>query len=346
MAELLQKNDFNDDDLSLTQELDPLGILSSTRDVVEQGEYVWIASDRVEMLAHQWLPDETGQNSSTTPTWYGSYHFYDGTERTANWILALDAMNFCFWAEKDQPRWCIDYQGERLNGYLAEAASLKRAVEEGFPLWDAAYLSTISEKDLAHIFRGEQTIPLFEERLQNLREVGVVLLQQYNGQCSNVIEQASGSAVKLALLLAKDFPSFNDVALYRHRLVRFYKRAQICVADLYGSFAGKSWGAFTDMEQLTAFADYKLPQVLRHFGVLEYQPSLAQRIDAQELLEAGSEEEVELRAATIWACELLRRALARHGCTMTAAEIDMRLWLLGQNSSAMRPYHRTRTIYY
>ena len=346
MAELLQKNDFNDDDLSLAQEADLLGILSSTRDVVEQGEYVWIASDRVELLAHQWLSDETGQNASTTPTWYGSYHFYDGTERTANWVLALDAMNFCFWAEKDQPRWCIDYQGEKLNGYLAEAASLKRAVEEGFPLWNAAYLSTISEKDLAHIFRGEQTIPLFDERLHNLREVGVVLLQQYHGQCINVIEQAGGSAVKLTLLLAKDFPSFNDVTIYRHRLVRFYKRAQICVADLYGSFAGKSWGAFTDIEQLTAFADYKLPQVLRHFGVLEYLPSLAQRIDAQELLEAGSEEEVELRAATIWACELLRRALARHGCIMTAAEIDLRLWLLGQNSSAMRPYHRTRTIFY
>lgn len=346
MAELLQKNDFNDEDLSFAQAPDLLGVLSSTRDVVEQGEYVWVATDRAELLAHQWLQDETGQNASTAPTWYDHYHFYDGTERTANWVLALDAMNFCFWAEKDQPRWSIDYQDERLNGYLAEAAALKRAVEEDFPLWDAAYLSTISEKDLAHIFRGEQTIPLFEERLHNLREVGDVLLQQYNGQCINAIEQAGGSAVKLALLLAKDFPSFNDVALYRSHRVRFYKRAQICVADLHGSFAGKSWGALTDMEQLTAFADYKLPQVLRHFGVLEYLPALAQRIDAQELLEAGSEEEVELRAATIWACELLRRELARHGRIMTAAEIDLRLWLLGQNSSAMQPYHRTRTIYY
>ncbi|TME01327.1 MAG: hypothetical protein E6I80_22720 [Chloroflexi bacterium] len=323
MAELLQKNDFNDEDLSFAQAPDLLGVLCSTRDVVEQGEYVWVATDRTELLAHQWLQDETGQNASTAPTWYDNYHFYDGTERTANWVLALDAMNFCFWAEKDQPRWSIDYQGERLNGYLAEAAALKRAVEEDFPLWDAAYLSTISEKDLAHIFRGEQTIPLFEERLHNLREVGAVLLQQYNGQCINAIEQAGGSAVKLALLLAKDFPSFNDVALYRSHLVRFYKRAQICVADLH-----------------------ELPQVLRHFGVLEYLPSLAQRIDAQELLEAGSEEEVELRAATIWACELLRRELARHGRIMTAAEIDLRLWLLGQNSSAMQPYHRTRTIYY
>ncbi len=347
MAELLQKNDFDDEEPALSQEVDYLGVLSSTHDVVEQGEYVWINAERVEILAHRWLEHNKEQPISTT--WYDRYHFCDGTERTVNWILALDAVNFCFWAEKDQPRWSIEYQGERLNGYLAEAAALKRAVEEDIPLWDATYLSTISEKDVAHIFRGEHTIPLFEQRLQNLREVGHVLLQHYDGQFIHAIEQAKKNAVELTLLLAKDFPSFNDVALYRNRRVRFLKRAQICVADLYGSFGGKSWGALTTMDQLTIFADYKLPQVLRHYGILEYQPSLARRIDAQELLEAGSEEEVELRAATIWACELLRRELASHDHpmnTMTAAEIDLRLWLLGQHSTEMRPYHRTRTIYY
>ncbi|GAC1615531.1 MAG: hypothetical protein NVS4B7_08080 [Ktedonobacteraceae bacterium] len=75
-------------------------------------------------------------------------------------------------------------------------------------------------------------------------------------------------------------------------------------------------------------------------------PGLATRIDEQELLEAGSEEEVELRAATIWACELLRREMAKQGHILTAAEIDLQLWLMGQHSSEMRPYHRTRTIYY
>lgn len=344
MAELLQMNDFDDEELYFPAKVDHLGVLRSVQAVVEQGEHVWINAERVEMLAHQWLEHDKEQQVS--PTWYDRYHFCDGTERTVNWILALDAMNFCFWAEKGQPRWSIDYRGERLNGYLAEAAALKRAVEEDIPLWDAAYLSTISEKDVAQIFRGEHTIPLFEQRLQNLREVGHVLLKHYDGQFIHAIERAERNAVELTLLLAKDFSSFNDVVLYRNRLVRFLKRAQICVADLYGSFGGKGWGAFTAMDQLTIFADYKLPQVLRHYGVLEYQPSLARRIDAQELLEAGTEEEVELRAATVWAGELLRRELTHHDHPMTAAEIDLRLWLLGQHSAEMQPYHRTRTIYY
>jgi hypothetical protein len=344
MAEVLPINDSEDEDPYFLPNVDASGVLSSTREVVEQGEYVWINNDALELLAREWI--QQSRENTPPPTWYDQYHFYDGTERTANWILALDAMNFCFWAEKNQPRWSIAYQGETLNGYLAEAAALKRAVEEDIPLWEAQYLSNISCKELAHIFRGEQTIPLLEQRLDNLHEVGHVLLERYNGQFINAIEQAEHNAVQLVLLLAENFSSFNDVVFYRDRQVRFFKRAQICVADLHGSFGGKSWGAFSALDQLTAFADYKLPQVLRHFGVLEYHPSLAERIDNQELLESGSEEEVELRAATIWACELLRREMISQDRPVTAAEIDLRLWLTGQIQSNMRPYHRTRSMYY
>jgi Potential Queuosine, Q, salvage protein family len=342
--------DFDEDDAyPLNEAADTLGVLSSTRPVVEQGENVWINRERLEQFAGSWVQNRESNRELDAALWNEQYHFNDNTERTANWVLVLDALNFCFWADKGQPRWQIEYQGETLNGYWAEAASLKRAVEEGVPLWDAKYLSKMRSKDLAHIFRGIEgspPIPLFGQRLENAREVGRVLLERYEGQFARVIEQAGGSAPKLAALLAENFSSFNDVATYRGKEVRFYKRAQICVADLYGTFGGKSWGAFADMDQLTAFADYKLPQVLRHYGVLEYSPALAERIDNEELIPAGSEEEIELRAATIWASELLGREMARQRHPITSAEIDQRLWLLGQNVPDMRPYHRTRTIYY
>lgn len=340
--------------------VDHSGVLSSTRPVVEAGEWVWINRDRLDTVVDQLHAfshdkDTSQQTEPATPVWYERYHFFDGSERTLNWLLVLDALNFCFWAEKNQPRWGIAYNGEILNGYWAEAASLKRAVEEGFPLWDARYLSTMSSEDLAHIFRGipsengqdQAMIPLFEQRLTNAREVGNVLLERYNGQFAHVIEEAGGNAVKLALLLADAFPSFHDVASYHKREVRFLKRAQICAADLYGAFGGKQWGTLSDLDQLTAFADYKLPQILRHFGVLEYHPELAERVDRLELLQAGGEEEVEIRAATVWACELLRQDMASAGAkSITAAEIDQHLWLLSQNITSMRPYHRVRTMYY
>ncbi|HEY4035856.1 MAG TPA: queuosine salvage family protein [Ktedonobacteraceae bacterium] len=346
MIDFSSRGGNEEEELYTLPDQDPLGILSSTQAVVQQNEHVWINPEYVEQLSEQWLQEEAGHTDTYPPPWDDRHHFHDGTERTVNWLLVLDALNFCFWPEKGQPRWSIDYHGETLNGYWAEAAALKRAVEEGIPLWDAKYLSTIDSETVAHVFRGSGIIPLLEQRVSHAHEVGHVLLERYDGQFVHAIEQAECSAIKLVELLVRDFPSFRDVATYHTHTVKFLKRAQICVADLYSAFGGQQWGTFTDLEHLTIFADYKLPQVLRHYHVLEYDSTLAQRVDNQELLPAESEEEVEIRAATIWACELLRRKMQQHGYAMTATEIDLRLWLMGQETTEMRPYHRTHTIYY
>ncbi|HWK79226.1 MAG TPA: queuosine salvage family protein, partial [Thermomicrobiales bacterium] len=62
---------------------------------------------------------------------------------------------------------------------------------------------------------------------------------------------------------------------------------------------------------------------------------------------AGSAEEVEIRAATIQACEGIRLALAAQGRTVDAFEIDWLLWHAGQSlPPGTEPYHRTVTIFY
>jgi hypothetical protein len=101
------------------------------------------------------------------------------------------------------------------------------------------------------------------------------------------------------------------------------------------------------MDKLTAFADYKLPQVLRHLGILRYSPELADKIEQRILIEAGSREEVEIRANTIWAVELMRQELEKMGKGLRAFEIDWILWNLGQDEAFKeKPYHRTVTIFY
>ena len=69
-----------------------------------------------------------------------------------------------------------------------------------------------------------------------------------------LIEKADHSAGKLVNLLAKHFPSFRDETRFEGRKVRFLKRAQIFVADLWAAFNGTSYGAFDDIEHLTMFA--------------------------------------------------------------------------------------------
>lgn len=324
---------------------DRLGILTATVPVVRAASFVRLDGASLASLARRWVavpwPAEVGLDA---------LHFVDGTERTANWVLLLDALNFCFWGEPGQPRWRVEWRGQTFDGYAALAAALSRAVEEDHPLWDAAYLAKLTSHELGKILRpvaGSPQIPLFEARLAHAREVGEVLTARYEGQFARAYDAAGGSAVSLVLLLAREFSSFADISEWRGTRVPFLKRAQICVADLNAAFHGQRWGAFADLAALTAFADYKLPQFLRSQKVLVYAPELAAKIDAYQPIPAGSEEEIEIRAATIWAVELLRRALDQQGISRPASAIDYRLWAESQKHVAgERPYHRTRTINY
>lgn len=384
---------------------DRLGVLTTTLPVVLAAPQVRLDAARVATVAEVWAAEPWPANG-----WDTSIHFFDGTERTLNWMALLDALNFCFWGEAPKPRaierqganplpppaapvnpprWRVQWRAKWYNGYNALAVALRRAVEAGHPLWDAGALARMDAETLGAILRPDADdagvaipIPLFAARLANTRELGRVLLDRYDGQFANVIMAANHDAVDLALRIAADFPSFNDIAppnlmpgsRLPHSLssfpaaqpvppgplpsgdeeglgvgppIRFLKRAQILVSDIASAFGGRGWGRFANLGDLTAFADYKVPQLLRRLGILAYADDLAERIDRLEPIPPGSPDEVAIRAATVWGVEWLRRALAERGMQVTASAIDYRLWLAGQLAHQQdRPYHRTRTIFY
>lgn len=63
----------------------------------------------------------------------------------------------------------------------------------------------------------------------------------------------------------------------------FYKRAQIFVADVHLCFQGQGLGAFSDIAQLTCFADYRLPQLMMHLDILRYDEPLRERVLNKEV---------------------------------------------------------------
>ena len=318
---------------------DPLDVLKTTAYVVEHARSVTINPDAIERAA-----DALAQKQVEPPAWNYEYHFYDGTPRTVNYLFLLDTLNFCFWG---QPRWNIEYDGKMLDGYWALAAALKRAIEKKPETADAAFLAHISPQQLEGILQGAGSIPLFTERWRNVRELGTTLQNLWEGKAARLVECANHDAARLAQMVAENFSSFNDITVYDNQEVRFFKRAQIVVTDLWGAFRGKYWGEFENINVLTAFADYKLPQILRAWGVLNYAPALAQKVDDEVQLEAGSAEEIEIRAATLWAVEFLREALAARGRNLWSIQVDWILWEASQGKfPGMKPYHRTRTVYY
>jgi len=317
-------------------------VIDTARKVAELSSHVCINKEALVSFSRRLLEDRT-----EVPDWNRRYHF-DGRGRDrVFYLLVLDSLNFCFWPAPGKGKWEIDCKSEKLSGYYALATALKKALESGIPFTRADYLAELSLGKLKQILGGRGELQLLQDRVKILNELGQLLLEDYGGEVTRLVESAGMSAVKLVRLLVEKLSSFQDVAQYLGHTVFFYKRAQIFAADLHGAFNGREWGSFNDIDSLTAFADYKLPQVLRHVGILRYAQALAQKVDQRMLLTPGSPDEVEIRANTIWAVELMRQELEQTGARLRAFEIDWILWNMGQDLAFMaRPYHRTVSIYY
>lgn len=66
--------------------------------------------------------------------------------------------------------------------------------------------------------------------------------------------------------------------MFQGKRISFYKRAQILVADFWGVMEARGEGDMINMEWLTMFADYRVPQVLVYFGALRYSEALMQAL--------------------------------------------------------------------
>lgn len=275
--------------------------------------------------------------------WEGRYHFRGEDELTLRYLLVLDALNFCFWPRSPGTgeKWAVQGPGgERLTGYFALAWALRRAAEENRAFFDAHALASADQEGVRAVL-GE--IPLLPWRVRAVREVGDALKRW--GSAQAFFASSRGSCGRLVELVTSYFPLFRDAARYRNREILFHKRAQILCADLWGTFGGKGLGVLHDLDWLTAFADYKLPQLLWGCGALVLHPALAHRLRRGEPLPAGSEAEVELRAATVVAVDALVVALRALGREVRAFEADWILWNLAQGPLSV-PHPRVRTPFY
>jgi len=211
-----------------------------------------------------------------------------------------------------------------------------RTVEAGLRAhgpWTAEQLAGIDREEIAAALGQDsehELMGLFETALRELGErVGGPFLP---------FVRAHGSAEPLAEHLAA-WPTWADVSPYDGDAVPFFKRAQIAAADL--ALAGLIDGR--DLYRLTIFADNLVPHVLRLDGVLAFDDDLVARIEAEELIEHDSPEEVEIRACALHAVE---RLVAAHGAT-TAAAVDNVLWHRGAAARyKARPRHRARSTAY
>ncbi|KAL8476956.1 hypothetical protein ACS0TY_029306 [Phlomoides rotata] len=226
------------------------------------------------------------------------------------------------------------------------AAGLKEVLLNDKSAFDADRLQKYTGPELRKMLKWPRPLPLEDERVRLLHEVGFELERSFDGKASRLVESCEKSAAKLVDLITSHFPGFRDHTVYKGHQVFLYKRAQIFASDVWGAFKGQGYGELNDIESVTMFADYIVPAVLQQLGVLKYSPSLSRAIESNAEISSGSEEEVELRACTVHAVEELRDFINnRYGKQVLSVELDLWLWAFGVRCHSLK-HHRTLSIYY
>ncbi len=294
-------------------------VIESVQRVVEQAAHVRINRKRLGELAKN-FKNEGKHWMQECPVDLSSL---SKREKVA-FLVVFNAISFSYWGE---PKWKVEHERKPLErGTWSMIAALKRANDAGVPILNPKYLASLTRGELAYVLRGIDAvqIPMLEERLRILKEIGTVTCGVYDADFTSVFLRKSniGTLDALYLLdrLVEDFPSFNDSTEYNGEVVYFYKRAQLLVSDI-AQMVGLP---ISNTEQLTACADYILPMVLRYYGILEYSSTLAQKVDGRIPLVLGGTEESEIRASTIMAVRELSLGLG-----IAQMQMNDYLWSLG-----------------
>jgi hypothetical protein len=338
--------------------------------------------------------------------WHYSGEGFQGTEakkkeRVALYLLALDAINFCFWPlpESDSKNTnakdaasTAPYNNPNSNNLLEYehlAISMKKMAESDHGRGDGdeyvfspQNLASMTTEKMTSLFCScldplKYPLPNIQKRAQLWNEVGESLLADFHGSASALLDASKKDASKLVELVAMSFPGFRDEVFIpapsslssspklqeqNPRRIVFLKRAQIFVGDINAALGLDLKG----MDRLTTFADYRVPQILRHWGVLEYSPCLASRVNEKIELERGSYDEISIRASTVLAVEELVGVLNQNQTTdendqidgskgtnttdtFTDVTVDWYLWQVGERMhqhGIMKPFHKVRTHFY
>ncbi|KAJ2722816.1 hypothetical protein GGI07_003071 [Coemansia sp. Benny D115] len=339
-------------------------VVDSAKYINQHSQDVTVPMAGIEQAARQ-IQQRMSKQGYSTATW--KTHPLNpsiANEQALEWIFLVDTLNFSFWTSQPlDKQYSVTFNGTTYRGYWTLCAAINRALNDGLDITDARVYAKITLQELESVFRTDdprvqEPIPMLKERMLALHEVGQVLVDRFDGRFANLLAQCQGSAQKLVQTVIDCFPCFRDEHQYKDQKVCFYKRAQILVADIWACFEGQGPGQFHDIDQVTMFADYRVPQALYHFGVLSYSPKLLKFLEnaqkhpqnTSSLLPSGHPWEIEIRGNSIWAVECIRNHIRETaGTSVNAILIDFYMWdYAKEHSEEMQdiPIHLTRSVFY
>ena len=249
-----------------------------------------------------------------------------------NFLFVYHAIgDYCFWGD---PKWEIQTDLGTMDGSYAIMYLILNRFKSNNNF-------EMSPDEFKELLKGNVTIPLFEDRYSNLVEMNNLLKR--NGKSFYELIKDLNVDSQLFEFIVSNLNYFKDVSMYDGKEVLFYKRAQLLTSDIL-HVREKKEKAAVDYSHLIGCADYKIPQVMRCYGMLEFSDSLSNKVDNKVEIEDGSIEEIEIRANTLKVIDYIYKKLDKNYSRM---DINDFIWLLGQDKSKMtKSYHRTLTKHY
>ena len=271
--------------------------------------------------------------SSNVTYWLDSnpYNIMDmDVESIINFLLIYHTIgDYCFWGD---PKWTINTDKGNLDGSFAIMYIIVNRYIQN-PNFN------MSLDEFKELLKGNGILPLLEDRYNNLVEMNNYL---GNNSFYNIIKDMT-TDIELLEHIISNLKYFEDISDYNGNKILFYKRAQLLTSDILHVRELKE-KIKVDYTDLIGCADYKIPQVMRCYGMLEFSEYLSHKVDNMIPLDENSSEEVEIRANTLQVINYIYEKLNKKYPRM---DINDFIWLLGQDKSKMiKPYHRTLTKHY
>ena len=301
---------------------------------------VRINDEKLTGYARQWSGEDL-----RIPEWREPVFPEDG-ETYAQFIGVANAINFCFRDPVTKRLYETEYRGERWRGAFGMLAALKRAHETGVGVLDPRRLARADSDYVKRIFGTDPPIPLMRERVLCLQSAGRALCARANGSYMELFRaghfRAFNDGNGIIERLCEWDPRYRDVSVYRStkQCLAFNKRANLLLMMYQGRAlaSGGKLPLIVDIDDLTPPADYHVPRVLRHLGILEYSTELSRAVDGGIEISADSSWEQDIRIQTVIA---MRRLCERSRKMLVA--MDAKIWSL---HGFAQPQHITTTTAY
>jgi len=327
----------------------PIGspVLESVRYAIESSRDVHTHYDKVVEVASWMAYEELPMPEFALPFGVGQ----GDANEAIDFIMVADSIDTAFTNFETHTKFQVDFAGQHWSDSEAEFACLKRAMDQGVPILDGKYLSAVSRAELVKIFQGNIEMPMLDEKLAVLHQVGKVLAEKYSGRFHNFVRACSPKLYDngngLVDRLVTEFPRFNDVSMLDGHEIKFYKLAQLGIWMLYSTLHSSGKFRLDDPQKMTAFADYIVPVALRLLAITSYSKELEHVINTYQMIPRDSRWEIEIRAHCIYSTALLREEVNKlrpPGAQVIIPQIDARLWT--HYHTTTWPHHLTKTIMY